>query len=419
MKIFGKKIFEKRKLSFQDEIEKWPSLFGLFQNKSKSGVNVTEFRALQMSVVYACIRLISNTIAMLPLTLHQEIGENSRLAINKPLYKVLYKLANKEITAFTFKQTMQSHVLMWGNAYAEIVINGGGEVIELWPLAPWNMQVELKNGEKKFKYTSPENEIIFDSEQIFHLPGLSFDGIIGYSPLKVMKEEIGLGIGLQEFGSTYFRNGANIGGVVEHPGRLGEKARIHLKEDLQEKFTGLDNALRLMILEEGMRYNKIGIPAEDAQFIQSRKFELEEICRYFGVQLHMIQNLDRASFNNIEHQGIEFVTYCLGPWAAIWEQNIYKSLLNIFEQSQNYYAKFNFNALMRGDYKTRMEGYRTGVQMGLYSLNDVRKFEDLNPIPKEAGGDIHWVNSAMIPIEMQLNGPKKNILNIGGDNKNE
>ena len=162
-----------------------------------------------------------------------------------------------------------------------------------------------------------------------------------------------------------------------------------------------------MVLEEGMTYENLGIPADDAQFIQSKKFTLEEIARFYGVQLHMIQNLDKSSFNNIEQQSIEFRTYCLGPWAVIWEQEIYKNLLNETEQMENYYAKFNFNALMRGDYKTRMEGYRTGVQMGLYSLNEVRQMEDENPITGD-GGDTYWVNSAMVPINMQLQG-------LGGD----
>jgi HK97 family phage portal protein len=216
-----------------------------------------------------------------------------------------------------------------------------------------------------------------------------------------MRQEVELSNALQTFGTKYFENGTNLGGIVEHPGHLGKNARDHLKEDLDKNYTGLDHAQRTIILEEGMKYNKIGIPAEDSQFIQSRKFQLEEVCRYYGVQLHMIQNLDKASFNNIEQQSLEFRTYCMLPWATIWEQEIYKSCLTPEEQIQNYYARYNMNALLRADYSTRMNNYRTGVQMGLYSLNEVREMEDMNPIPGE-GGNVHFVNSAMIDINTQL-----------------
>ena len=402
------KVLEQRWKSF-DKPWQWPSLFSAINDKSNAGIAVDEWKSMQLSVVYACIRLISNTMAMLPLALHQDISEDkSRVAREKPLHRVLHQTANSEITSFTFKQVMQTHVLLWGNAYAEKITNGRGELMELWPMPPWNMKVESVNGKRKYTFRLPDGtEQEFPSKKIFHLSGISFDGIKGASPIQVMKNEIGLGLALQDFGSKYFANGTNLGGVATHPGKLGEKARIHLKEDLEKNFQGLSNAQRMIILEEGMKYDKIGIPAEDAQFIESRKFQLEEIARYFGIQLHMIQNLDRSTNNNIEQQSIEFRTYAINPWAVIWEQEIYRSLLTPEEQKDNYYGKYNLNALMRGDYKSRMEAYRTGVQMGLYSLNEVRKLEDMNPIEDE-GGDTHWVNSAMIPIEKQMEGGSAN-----------
>ena len=402
------KVLEHRWRSF-DKPWQWPSIFGSIQNTSNAGIKVDEWKSMQLSAVYACVRLISNTVAMLPLALHQDIADDkSRVASEKPLHRVLHQTANPEITSFTFKQTMQSHVLLWGNAYAEKITNGRGELMELWPLAPWNMSVEFSNGKRKYTYTLPDGkQTEMPSKKIFHLTGLSFDGVKGYSPVSVMRNELGLALALQDFGSKYFANGTNLGGTLQHPGKLGEKARIHLKEDLEKNFQGLSNAQRMIILEEGMTYDKIGIPAEDAQFIESRKFQLEEIARYFGVQLHMIQNLDRSTNNNIEQQSIEFRTYAIQPWAVIWEQEIYRSLLSPEEQRDKYYGKYNLNALMRGDYKTRMEAYRTGVQMGLYSLNEIRKLEDMNPIEVE-GGDTHWVNSAMIPIEKQMEGGSDN-----------
>lgn len=398
------KLLEKRAKYSIDKPWQWPSLVSL-QSESNAGTTVTEWKSLQLSCVFACVRLISTTMAMLPLSLHQEVKDKSKIATNKKLHKVLYRMPNPELTAFTFKQTMQSHVLLFGNAYARKVYNNAGEVIELWVLAPWEMKVEMIDGRKIYTYTTPDGkEKKYTSDEIFHLPGLSFNGIQGYSPIKVMRDEVGLGLALQDFGSKYFKNGTNLGGFIEHPGTLGDKAFERVKGDMESKYNQVSNSHKTIILEEGMKYNKIGIPAEDAQFIQSRKFQLEEICRYFGVQLHMIQNLDRASFNNIEHQSIEFRTYCLSPWATIWEQEIYKNLLNSRERDKNYYAKFNMNALMRGDYKNRMEGYRVGVQMGLYSLNEVRKKEDENPIEMD-GGDTHWVNAAMIPIDKQKKAP--------------
>jgi HK97 family phage portal protein len=414
MGIINELITEKRMRSSITDPWQWPSLSNFLSANtiSTAGVAVNETKMLQLSVVYACIRLISNTIGMLPFTLHQEVSEGkSRYASEKPLYKVLYRLANPNMTAYQFKSSMQALTLMYGNSYALKKTLGSGEVYELEILRPWDMTVTLnKKGQRVYTYKDGFNVMEYQASKIFHLPGLSFDGIQGYSPIQIMRNEIGLGIALQEFGSRYFSNSTNIGGVAEHPGKLGEKARTNLKTDLQENFSNINNSHKLIILEEGMKYQKIGIPANDAQFIESRKFELEEIARYFGIQLHMIQNLDRSTNNNIEQQSIEFKTYAIQPWAVTWEQETWRSLLTLDEQNQNYYAKFNLNALMRGDYKTRMEGYRTGVQMGLYSLNEVRRLEDMNPIEQNMGGDTHWVNAAMIPINTQMN------IEIGGQN---
>lgn len=407
-------VLESRAKTSITEPWQWPSLQGFLtaNQVTSSGVAMDEWKSLQLSVVYACVRLISNTIAMLPLSLHQEVEEGkSRIASENPLNNVLYRVANPELTAYTFKQVMMASILLWGNGYAEITRNGRGQVIALAPLMPSKMKVEMVNGIRFYTYTRPDGiDVKLTNKEVFHLPGLSFDGLMGISPIAMMRNELGLSMSLQEFGAKYFANGTNLGGILQHPGKLSERAGINLKKDLQENFTGVSKAVKIMVLEEGMTYNKIAIPAEDAQFIESRKFELEEIARYFGVQLHMIQNLDKATNNNIEQQSIEFRTYALMPWEVTWEQEIFRSLLTPKEQTQKYYAKFNMNALMRGDYKTRMEGYRTGVQMGLYSLNEVRKLEDMNAIPKEEGGDIHWVNSAMIPIDKQMEGPQTAVM---------
>jgi len=397
----------------------FPGLVNFFVGLQKGAI--TEWQALQLSAVYACIRLISQSIGMLPLSLHQKTQSDtkiiSRLAAENPLNRVLGIMANPMCTAYMFKQTMQTWTLMYGNAYAEIQRNGAGDVVALWPISPLNMRIEIVDNVKKYIYTRPTGEkIMFDQSLILHIPGLSFDGIQGYSPISIMRSELQLATALQDFGTSYFQNGTNLGSVITHPGHLGEKARVHLKEDVEKNFSGLSNAQKMIILEEGMSFDKINIPAEDAQFISARRFSLEEICRYYGVQLHMIQNLDKASFNNIEQQSLEFRTYCLLPWTTIWEQEIYKNVFDPIMQAQNYYVKYNLNALLRADYTTRMNNYRTGVQMGLYSLNDVCELEDMNPIEGEAG-DVHWVNAAMINIDQQINAmPSLVAAPKGGDN---
>ena len=416
-------LIEHRKSSI-DKPWQWPSLAAYFGTSTQAGVKVNEMRSLQLSAVYACVRLISTSIGMLPLSLHQDTGGgNSRVASDKVLNKLLLKTPNSEMTAYTFKQTMMANVLLWGNAYAEKIIDGAGQVVELWPLNPASMQVSLIKGKRSYDYKDADGkEITFRSNQIFHVPGLSFNGLTGMTPIAAMRNELGLGLALQDYGSKFFANGTHMGGALKHPGKLGEKARLHLKEDLETSFAGSGNAGKTIILEEGMEFMKFGMPADDAQFIESRKFQLEEIARYYGVQLHMIQNLDKATNNNIEQQSIEFKTYALGPWVATWEQEIFRSLLTTKEQDQKYFGKFNLNALMRGDYKTRMEGYRTGVQMGLYNLDEVRALEDLNPIGEEKGGDIHWVNSAMIPIDKQMEGGGQSgesaVVTANGDSSN-
>jgi HK97 family phage portal protein len=407
MKILDKffeKQFEKRMAKLNvDNPWQWPSLQGLFTG-SNSGKYIDEWTSLQLSIVYACIRIISNTIAMLPLSLYQKVGESSKIAENKSLNNVLYRMANKNITAFVYKQMIMSHILLFGNSYSEIIRNGTGEVIELYPLNPWQMEPKLRDGIKKYHYRTETKEYILLNDNVLHIAGLSFDGIKGYSPIQIMKNEIGLGLSLQEFGGNFFKNGANIGSFFTHPGQLGQQAKERLQKDINRQYVGEGNYLKNILLEEGMKYEKVTIPLEDAQFIMSRKFQVEEICRYFGVQPHMVQNLENATFSNIEQQSLEFKTYCIQPWATLIENCIWKDLLTKNEQNMGYYAKFNFNSLMRSDYQTRMQGYSTAVQNGIFSINDVLKLEDMDPISDEDGGNTHFINSASVPIKQQMEG---------------
>ena len=225
-----------------------------------------------------------------------------------------------------------------------------------------------------------------------HIPALGFNGLKGFSPIAMAKNAVGMTLACEEYGASFFANGANPGGVLEHPGVLKDPARV--RESWNEVYRGSNNAHKIAVLEEGMKYQQIGIPPEEAQFLETRKFQLNEIARLYRIPPHMIGDLDKSSFNNIEQQSLEFVKYTLDPWVIRWEQSMQKALFLPGEKG-TYFVKLNVDGLLRGDYKSRMEGYSIGLQNGFMSPNDVRELEDLNPIPDEEGGNLYLVNGAL------------------------
>ena len=250
---------------------------------------------------------------------------------------------------------------------------------------------------------------MYEPNQIFHVVGLSYDGIKGISPIDQAREAVGLALATEEFGAKFFANGARPGGVLEHPGVLKDPEK--LRESWNKVYQGSRNSHKIAVLEEGVKYKEIGIPPEQAQFLETRKFQINEICRIFRVPPHLIGDLERSTFSNIEHQSIEFVTHTVRPWLVRWEQAIYKCLLNETER-QLYYARFNVDGLLRGDFPTRMQGYATARQNGWMSVNDIRKLEDMNSIDAEKGGDDYLVNGNMVPAvskQSENNGGDKNI----------
>lgn len=367
---------------------------------SSVGMAVDELKAMQTSAVYACVRVIAETVASLPLFLYKKDRNSKVKAYEHPLYEVLHDLPNYETTSFCFREAMMASLLLYGNAYARIVRDRKGHVTELWYLKPSLMRVERDNTTKRLKYTYTDEHksYVFSPEQIFHIPGLSFNGITGISPIEQAREAIGLALATEEFGAKFFENGARPGGVLEHPGVVKDPER--LRESWNRVYQGIRNSHKVAVLEEGMKYHEIGIPPEQAQFLQTRKYQLNEICRIFRVPPHLVGDLERSTFSNIEHQSIDFVTHTIRPWLVRWEQAVYKDLLN--EQERRlYYAKFNVDGLLRGDFATRMQGYATARQNGWMSINDIRELEDMNPIPKEQGGDDYLVNGNMIKANLQ------------------
>lgn len=400
MKIpFFKNKIEARAAPIPDSVKAF--LLGEDLNvSSRAGVAVNEETAMRISAVYACVRVIAETVASLPLPLYKRLPRGKEKAIYHPLYTVLHDLPNSDMTSFSFRETMMTHLLLWGNAYAQI-IKRGNQITELWPLHPAYVRVERESVTNKlvYRYTGGTQEIVYSSEQILHISGLSFDGIKGLSPISMARETIGLAQATEEFGSRFFSNGARPGGILQHPGIVKDPER--LRKSWEEVYKGVQNSHKIAVLEEGMTYKEIGIPPNDAQFLETRKFQLNEICRIFRVPPHLIGDLERATFSNIEHQSIDFVVHTIRPWLVRWEQAIQKALIPE-EERAIYFAKFTVDGLLRGDFKTRMDGYAVGRQNGWYSANDIREFEDLNPIPEEMGGDLYLVNGNMMTATAAL-----------------
>ena len=371
---------------------------------STSGKNVNEFTAMQTTAVYACVRILSETLAALPLQLYRYTAGGKERVYDHPLYHILHDEPNPEMTSFIFRETLMTHLLLWGNAYAQVIRNGKGEVVALYPLMPDRMTVDRdKNGHLYYKYTKSGDDaptmetgsVILDPSEVLHVPGLGFDGLVGYSPIAMAKNAIGLAIAAEEYGSKFYANGAAPSGVLEHPGTLKDPARV--RDSWNSTFGGSSNSHKVAVLEEGMKYTPISISPNEAQFLETRKFQINEIARIFRVPPHMVGDLEKSSFSNIEQQSLEFVKYTLDPWVIRWEQALYRTLLSE-EEKKTLFFKFNVEGLLRGDYASRMNGYATARQNGWMSANDIRELEDLDRIPAELGGDLYLVNGNMLPL---------------------
>ena len=396
-------IIERRGKTMIDDYNtgQWPSLQQyLSQAQSNSGVNVSATAAINFIAVYACVRLLSETEASIPLFVYKRVKDGKEKRPDHPLYKILHDQANRSMTAFQFRQTLMVHLLLWGNAYAEKIYDytNGGKISELWPLRPDRMKVEGTIQDPIYRYSvEGGTDKVYTRDQILHIPALSFDGLVGYPPITVIRESVGLGLALEQFGATYFKNGTNLGGVAEHPGKLSDKALASLRKNLEENFTGVAKANRMIILEEGMKYQKIGIPPEDAQFLQTRQFQKREIASFFNVPAHMINDLEHATFSNIEHQAIQYVVYSVRPWLVRIEQEIQKSLLTQNEQGK-YFAEHQVDGLLRGDAKTRMEALQMMRQNAIINADEWRAIENMNPLEDEVSGKAYLANGALTPV---------------------
>ena len=363
------------------------SSYSFFLGGTASGKYVTERSAMQMTAVYCCVRILSEAVASLPLQFYRYTDDGGKeKAVEHPLYFLLHDEPNPEMTSFIFRET-------------------------LYPLMPDRMKVDRdEHGRLYYEYTVYDSDDVdgrkgtnkvgrtvrLQPHDVLHIPGLGFDGLVGYSPIAMAKNAIGLAIATEEYGSKFFANGAAPSGVLEHPGTIKDPSKV--RESWQATFGGSGNANKIAVLEEGMKYTPISISPEQAQFLETRKFQIDEIARIFRVPPHMIGDLEKSSFNNIEQQSLEFVKYTLDPWVSRWEQAMVRALLTP-DEKKKYFFKFNVDGLLRGDYQSRMNGYATARQNGWMSANDIRELENLDRIPAEQGGDLYLINGNMTKLE--------------------
>ncbi len=382
---------EKRKWNPTDD--RYYDDFGVETN---SGARVDEARALNYSAVYRAISLLSNTVAMLPLPVYRRLDNSEKeRSPEHPLFRILHDKPNPEQSSFNYRSAIQGHLLLWGNAYSEIERDNMGIVKALWPLNPASMKVKRKAGSLVYEYRLPSGEPkTFSFAQIFHLRGFSINGVIGYSPIKIARESIGLGLATEEAGARLFGQGMKPGGILQHPSKMSDVAHKRLDRGMNKAHGGLSNMHRLLILEEGIEWKQIGIPPEDAQFLETRKFQVIEIARWYGLPPHKLMDLERATFSNIEHQSIEFVTDSVMPWLVNWESAIQNTLFNE-QEYETHFAEFLIAGLLRGDTKSRYDAYAVARQWGWLSANEIRRLENMNSIGEE--GDQYLVPLNMVP----------------------
>lgn len=358
---------------------------------SASGVNVGPDSSLAQATVYSCVRVLTETVAMLPIHLYQAKSEDDRKkAVGHPLYKILHIRPNRWQTPFSFKEMMMGHALLRGNAYAQIVRDGAGDVQEIIPLHPDRVKVMIDSDDMPvYQVTFRSGRtVMMRADEVVHFHGLSSNGYVGVTPITLHRDTIGLALATQEFGSRLFSNGARPSGVIKFPKDskpLSKEGFDRLKTSWEQAHGGLSNANKTAILEYGAEWQSLGMTSEDAQFLDTRKMQRTEICAIFRVPPHMVMELEFATFSNIEHQYIQFLIGGLGPWITRFEQALMRACLSTSEQDEGYYVNFNPDAILRGDTKSRYEAYSvaTGGQPWM-TQNEIRKKENMNPID---GGD--------------------------------
>lgn len=365
-------------------------------NTSSTGIAVTEESAMQLSAVFAAVRVISETMASLPWGVKQTTDGIIVDADAHPVNRLIHA-PNQLMTDFTFRETCQAHLCLHGNAFIAIRRDAAGNPIKLIPIQPQRVAVKIYEEQKFYQIDDKET---FDDSEMIHLVGLGFDGIKGKSVLEAARQSIGLGLAADRFGGSFFGNGANVSAVLTHPARLSDEAYKRLLRSWTQRNTGLDNSHKTAILEEGMKIEKMSVSPQDSQFIATRQFGVVDIARFFRVPLAYLGSIENSSTRaNIEEQGIQFQRNTILPWVKRWEAELNRKLFT----GPEYYIRFNMDGLLRGDIRSRYEAYTKGRQWGWISANDVRKFENLPPIE---GGDAYLQPLNMTEVGSAQNSPE-------------
>lgn len=346
---------------------------------TKAGVSVNETSALALPTVYACIRVLAESVASLPLVLYERDGRSRKPAESHPYYGLLHDQPADGVTSFVWRELVMAHLSGWGNHYSLIVATRGGRVTELRPLHPAQVTPRLIGGQRVYEYT-PANGgpmVTLPADEVLHVQGISYDGLMGWSPIRLHREAIGWGLATQEFSSQFFGNGAQVRGVLEHPGTVQDPEKL---QQQWERAYGAENRMKVAILPQGMKYNQISISPDDAQFVQTRALQVAEICRIFNVPPVLVQDFGRATWSNAEHSDLAFVKHTLLPWLTRIEATLNAALLTEAERKRMFF-KFTVQALLRGDNAGRAAFYQSGVTTGWLTRNEAREKEDLDPLP--------------------------------------
>ena len=385
---------------------------------SKVGIHINAKNALQTTAVFACVRLLSESIASLPLFLYKKTEKGKDKATGRPLYEVLHDVPNPETDSFQFWQAFVANMLIYGRGYAEVVRNNAGEIVQMWNITTPYVRIQRNSETQELEYVvtpSGKEQFILRKDQVFRVDWFSMDALNAFRPLKLAQNAIGLGEAAEEYASDYFKNGANVGGIIEYSDVMSGDDLEQYKNDVRKEYSGLSNAARLLFLEQGAKFQKVSNTPEESQMLETRKFQVEEVARFYNVPLHMIGDLDHATFSNIEQMSLNFVIYTLRPYLVRIEKAVTAQLLTL-QDRLTYFPKYNVDALLRGSYLTRMQGYAQARQNGWMNANEIRDLEDMDSIPEEQGGNAYLANGALRSIAALAAAPAESTK--GGGNKN-
>lgn len=382
---------------------------------SYSGKVVTPETALQVAAVWCCVKILAETEAQLPLGVYRRENGTVMPATDHQNYELLHNSPNPEMSAMDFRMSQTAQLALWGNCYSRIARNGKGQVIGLWPLQSKLMAVKRDSrGELAYQYSAGGSYESYNSSDILHVRTLSFDGINGISPVAQLNNPVGLSMALEEFAGRYFGNGAIPAIALEHPARLGPEAVRNIKESWKSMYGGNQHAHETAVLEEGMKIQVLGTDPQKSQSVESRKFQIGEIARAYRMPLHMIGDLDRATFSNIEQQSLEFVVYTLMPWLELWEQAVNRTLFTPAER-KTYFCEHNVAGLLRGDIQSRYHAYATGRQWGWLTINDILRLENMNPIGEDGDTRLSPLNMVAVGSTSETNPSTANVFDEESD----